>query len=587
MCGIAGIYTKSNKSYKNEIKFMTDSLTHRGPDSFGYRIDEREGLFLGHRRLRVVDLSKKADQPMYSASKDTILVFNGEIYNHKKIRKDLEKKGYKFNSQSDSEVIVYGYKEYGTKIFEKLDGVFGLGIWDERKKKLFVCRDRIGVVPLYYIYDSGTFYFASEVKAFKKVWSFKLSIESFRTLLGFMYNFHPKNTMVEGVYKVRPGTYLEVSEKGIKEKTYWSLKIKRNNVSYEKAVSETEKLLKEAVEKRVLNCDVPQGVLLSGGIDSSMIAALATKVSGSEKVKTFTAISDSKRDERGYAKIVAKHIGSNHTEVYMDSKNILRSIDKIIQAYDDLNSVDPGVVSVWLLSNEIRKLGMRVVLTGEGADEVFGGYSWYGLSKFPFNIIPNFLRNSFYYYVLSRVTTNKFFNYHKKLFNKQVKSHKYGIFDQITSFEIKDQLPNHFNMKVNKGNMAHGVEPRVPFLDYKLLQYVCNLPSEYKLKGPFFNYWMSWEKRILRDVAKKYLPEEILMRKKHGFMLSMVDTMNADIKYVRKRINNNRGVILKVLDSKYLDWLMKDTSNKILATEKEFMTWKLFLFSVWYDYFFR
>ncbi|MFH1565916.1 MAG: asparagine synthase (glutamine-hydrolyzing) [bacterium] len=583
MCGIAGIYTNKNRSFEKDIKSMADALKHRGPDSYGYHIDEKQGLYFGHRRLRIIDLSKRADQPMYSVDKDIIIVFNGEIYNHLEIKKDLEDKGYKFKSTSDTEVIIYGYKEYGTKIFEKLDGVFGIGLWDEKKKELFVVRDRIGVIPLYYISDSGTFYFASEVKAFKKVWDFKLNIESFKTLLGFMYNFHPKNTMVEGVQKVRPGTYLEVSNKGIKEKTYWSLKIKRNNVSYEEAVIQTEKLLKEAVEKRVLNCDVPQGVLLSGGIDSSMVAAIAAKVSGSEKVKTFTAISDSKRDEREHARTVANYIGSEHTEVYMDSKNILRSIDDIIDTYDDLNSVDPGVVSVWLLSDKIRKLGMRVVLTGEGADEVFGGYSWYGLSKFPFNLLPPFLRNSFFYYVLSRVTTNRFFNFHRKLFNRQVKSHKYGIFDQIASFEIKDQLPNHFNMKVNKGNMIHGVEPRVPYLDYKLLQYVCNLPPKYKLKGFFFNYWMSWEKRILRDVAKKYLPEEIFMRKKHGFMLSMVDTMNADMEYVRKRIKNNEEVISGVLGKKYLNWLFKSTDNKILATEKEFMTWKLLLFSVWYD----
>ncbi|MFC1700341.1 asparagine synthase (glutamine-hydrolyzing) [Patescibacteria group bacterium] len=583
MCGIAGIYTKEDKPFEKDLKNMTNALKHRGPDSFGYHVDEKKGLYLGHRRLRIIDLSKRADQPMYSADKDIIIVFNGEIYNHLDIKKDLEKKGYKFKSSSDTEVIIYGYKEYGTKIFEKLDGVFGIGLWDESKRKLFVVRDRLGVIPLYYIYDSKTFYFASEVKAFKKVWDFKLNIESFKTLLGFMYNFHPKNTMVGDVYKVRPGTYLEITDKGIKEETYWNLKIKRNRILYKDAVEQTEKLLKEAVEKRVLNCDVPQGVLLSGGIDSSMVAALAAKVSGSEKVKTFTAISDSKRDEREHARTVANHIGSEHTEVYMDSKNILRSIDDIIDTYDDLNSVDPGVVSVWLLSDKIRKLGMRVVLTGEGADEVFGGYSWYGLSKFPFNLLPPFLRNIFYYYVLSRVTTNKFFSFHRKLFNRQVKSHRYEIYDQITSFEIKDQLPNHFNMKVNKGNMAHGVEPRVPYLDYKLVQFVCNLPPVFKLKGPVFNYWMSWEKRILRDVAKKYLPKEIFMRKKHGFMLSMVDTMNADIKYVRKRIKNNREVISSVLGEKYLNELFEDTGNKILATEKEFMTWKLFLFSVWYD----
>ena len=189
---------------------------------------------------------------------------------------------------------------------------------------------------------------------------------------------------------------------------------------------------------------------------------------------------------------------------------------------------------------------------------------------------------------MSRVVTKyDFFGFHNKKLSEMVQKHKYPIFDQITAYEIIDQLPNHFNLKVNKGNMANGVEPRVPYLDYQLVEFVTSLPVSYKLKGPIFNHWSAWEKTILRSVAEKYLPEEIYSRKKRGFMLSMIDTLNADKGYVKSRIYKNEDVITKVITQEHLSWLFTESKNKLISDQKEFMTWRLLLFSVWYDYFFK
>jgi len=592
MCGIVGVFSKGkNTDYTKTVEIMTKALRHRGPDSSGFYFNKKDGIYLGHRRLRIIDLSPRADQPMFNKSKSVVITYNGEIYNHKDLRKDLEEKGYRFVSECDTEVIVHGYEEYGTKVFEKLDGVFAIGLWDAKKKKLILARDRLGLKPLYFLKSNDTILFASEVSAFRKIklsfWEKELDFDIFHLLLGFQYNFHPSKTLIKGIEKVPPASFIEISGKDFKVTKFWELPNNKLNLSYGDAKNKLHDLLFSAVEKRVLNCDVPQGVLLSGGLDSSTIAVMAAHVTGRERVKTFTAISDNKMDERKYARIVAKHIGSEHTEVFMDGSRIIDDIDEIIATYDDLGTVDPGIVSVFLLSEKIRELGIRVVLVGEGADEIFGGYSWYGLSKFPFNFVPSFVRSTLYYYILSRAISSSFFNFHRKEFHEVLNSHKGNIFDQISSFEILDQLPNHFNMKVDKGNMSHGVEPRVPYLDYKLVEFVYNLPPEYKLYGPFFNNWGAWEKRILRDIAKDYLPKEIFIRKKHGFMLSMTDTMNANRKIVTRRILENKEIITKVLDEKYLDWLLNPVSNKILAKEQEFMTWKLFLFSVWYDYYFK
>jgi asparagine synthase (glutamine-hydrolysing) len=472
-----------------------------------------------------------------------------------------------------------------------LDGDFAIALWNSRNKKLILARDKIGIKPLYYIYWNNTLCFSSEAKSFIDLnfqsWRKELDSSAVATLLGFQYYFDIEHTIIKGVQKVPAGSLLEFDSKGVVKQRYWTLEINPIAPSYSEAVRTTKNLLREAVIKRVMNCDVDQGILLSGGLDSSTVAALAANHLGHKKIKTFTSISDNKQDERQYARQVAKHLGADHTEILMDYKNILGDIDNIIKVYDDLNSFDPGIISTFLLSGLVKKHGISVVLVGEGADEALGGYSWYGLSKFPFNLVPSYIRSTMYYYILSRGIHGSVFNKNRFAFHNKLNSYKGSIYQKITQYEVSSQLPNHFNYKVDKGNMANAVEARLPYLDPTFVEYVFNLPDNYKLNGSYFNHWKSWEKRILRDIGREYLPENIVNRKKHGFMLSMDDTLRSNKKFIIHRITNNKELILNYLSQDYYDWLFMETGNHLLAKEKEFMTWRLFLFSVWYDYYFN
>lgn len=591
MCGISGFYSTNKKRIftKQQLVKFTDAISHRGPDADGYYIDKNEGIYFGHRRLRIIDLSTDADQPMKSSDSKIIIVFNGEILNYKELKEKLKK--YKFKSNSDTEVIINGYLEHGTEIFSKLDGFFAIALYDCTKKCLYLVRDRLGKKPLYYSYEGGNLIFSSEAKSFLKnkdlLKNIDLDDAEVKKLFEFQYLYDNEKTIIKGINKVKPGTYLKFSNSKIKEKTYWKLGYKKFTGTYEEALKKTEELLIKAIEKRVNNCDVNQGVFLSGGLDSSTVAAIAAKIKGKEKIKTFTAVSSAKMDERSFADLVANHIGSEHTQVEMLYPDIVAEIDEIIETYDDMSSFDPGTISERLLAKQIRKKGITVVLVGEGADEVFGGYSWYGLSKFPFNLLPSRIRSSLYYYIVTRRFKDSFFSTALNNFHRTLNSYNGGIFDQIANFEITKQLPNHFNMKVDKGNMAYGIEARSPYLDYELVSFVYSLPDEYKLKGKYFNFSASWEKRILRDIAKKYLPKNIYNRKKYGFMLSMIDTIEANRDYVNKRILKNIDLLKKYLPKKYIEWVLRPSNNRIEAKEKEFMQWRLLLFSVWYDKYFK
>jgi len=390
MCGVAGIIGGS-KDAKQELSRMMDCIEHRGPDASGVYVSHKQDVLLGNRRLAILDLSEKGRMPMSSKDGNVIVSQNGEIYNYPDLKKELENKGYKFISESDTEAIIYGYMEWGTEVFNKLRGMFIITIYDKKKDLVFLIRDRIGIKPVYYLRHNGSIYFASEAKAFSKVgYSLgdNIDLENVHKLLGFMFLPESSETIVKGVQKLPPGTYARINPKklDIKLVKYWNLPtgMDQSEVSFSSAVEELDSLLSESVRMH-LQSDVPLGIMLSGGLDSSLLTAYVKQHSGDEKVTTFSARFDHKFNESEYAKRVADHIGTDHEEILIDTSRVNENIEKHIKSYDDLTTFDGGLITTAILCKEIKKKGITVLLLGEGADEVFGGYSWFGLSQLPFS----------------------------------------------------------------------------------------------------------------------------------------------------------------------------------------------------------
>ncbi len=587
MCGITGILN-AKKDESHQLNLMMDAIKHRGPDDFGSHVDMDRGVLLGSRRLSIQDLSELGRMPMKNLAGDLYVVQNGEIYNYPELRGELESFGYKFISNSDTEAILHGYDKWGIDVLQRLRGMFALVIFDKKRNKVFLIRDRLGIKPIYYLDFKGTFYFASEVKAFKTISGFNfvdhLDYEKIQLLLGFMFLPDNESTIIHGIKKLAPASYLEINLGNFiyVQKTYWQLNPNINNVThmdFGDAVSRLDNLLFETVKQHLIS-DVPLGVMLSGGLDSSLISALVKKATSSD-VTTFTATFNHKMNEAPFAKKVSEHIGTKHTELFISADEINANLETYIADFDDLTTFDGGLITTKLLCREIKKRGITVLLLGEGSDEIFGGYSWFGLSKQPFNLLPSRLLSAIYYYAISRNTS---FNLFKNIsvWNKVVNTgFDASIFDRISRAEITTQLPNHFLMKVDKGSMSQSIEARVPYLDHKLVEYVFSLPEKFKIDGNIVDLKNSKEKYILRKVAEKYLPLDIVYRKKRGFMLPMDDVLKANKEKVRAYVHESSSISRKLLSSDYIDYLFEPSLLKAQNTSKEYMLWRLFLLEIW------
>lgn len=586
MCGISGIL---NTSRKNEACFsaMLECINHRGPDDSGKFVSPNGDMFLGSKRLSILDLSAKGRMPMYNKDKSVLVAQNGEIYNYLELKKELKGKGYRFKSTADTEVIVYGYEEWGVGVFKRLRGMFAVAIYDLKKDRAFLARDRIGIKPLYYLSRNKELYFSSEVKSFSKIEGFNLTsevdTEMVKILLGFMFLPESDSTIVKGVKKVEPGHYLVVNTAtgSFTSKKYWDLPVVRNPspLKFESAVEELDSLLFKTVESHLLS-DVPLGILLSGGLDSSLITAYVKKISKG-KVKTFNAKFDHKFNESENARAVASYLGTDHHEIPIDTSTIMRDMEKFAPDMDDLTTFDGGMITTKILCKKLKDQGITVVLLGEGADEVFGGYSWFGLSQLPFSVLPDFMKSSMYYYAISRNITFKPFFYYKYWYKKFREMGDGDVFRNISSVELQTQLPNHLLMKVDKGSMASSVEARVPFLDHKVVEFAHKLPREFKLKGSTFNFGSSNEKYILREVAKKYLPEKVVNRKKRGFFMPMFDVLNSDIDKVRSYVLSEESLSSQLMPRKTLETLFDFNVPEIIKMQKEYLLWRLFLLEIW------
>ncbi len=568
MCGITGIFNfqRKNSIDKALLKRMTDILIHRGPDSSDYYWDSYCGL--GHRRLSIIDLSSKAKQPMCNEDKSIWIVFNGEIYNFLELKKELEIKHHKFKSDSDTEVIIHGYEEYGDKIVEKLRGMFAFAVWDSDKKQLFLARDRVGKKPLFYYADEERFVFASELKAIIQDPTIlrEINLESVSHYLSYGYVPAPLS-IFKDIFKLLPGHYLVVNNQGeVKITKYWDLVFNPSNYSEEYCTERILQELEEATRIRMIS-DVPLGAFLSGGVDSSAVVALMAKNS-SEPIKTFSiGFEESSFDETKYARIVAEKFGTDHKE-FIVKPDAIKILPKLVWYYNE-PFADSSALPSYYVAN-ITKKYVTVALNGDGGDESFAGYDRYAvnramnyyqwipkLARYPFEQIllqlpePAMQKNwvdkmkrfiniascspedqyirlmmTFQNEAKSELCTDKLNHLNVNSMNilrkEFIRSTQLDFQNRLLYVDVKRYLPDDLLVKMDIAAMANSLEARSPFLDHKLMEFAATIPPKFKLNG--------FEKKyILKKALLPILPKEILYRKKQGFGVPIGDWFRNDL----------------------------------------------------------
>ena len=603
MCGFVG-YINKEKDKKDNIKKMADLIAHRGPDSEGYYTDEN--IALGFRRLSIIDLNN-GSQPIYNEDKSKVIIFNGEIYNFEPLRKDLIKKGHTFTTKTDTEVILHGYEEYGEKILDKLRGMFAFVIYDKNTKELFAARDFYGIKPLYYAKMGNTFIFGSEIKSFLIHPHFKkeLNYKMLEYYLTFQYS--PGNeTFFKNVYKLMPGHYLKYKNGKLEIKKYYEIKFKQDkSKTYDEWKQGIKERLADSIKAHKIS-DVEVGSFLSSGVDSSYIAAC------SDVDKTFTVgFNNEKYSEINYAKDLSEKINTQNISKIITKEEYFKNLPNIIY-YMDEPVADPSAIALYFVT-QIASENVKVSLSGEGADEIFGGYNiyqepltdaWYYKIPYPIrfaigkvaSIFPHkrginflirrglkledrFIGNAF---IFNNKEVKKILRNKRKTkgFQDLTKPYydKVAGKDDITKMQYIDfnfWLVGDILTKADKMSMANSLEVRVPFLDRPLIDYATSLPTEYKVDK-------NTTKKIFRDIASEVLEDKVSTKKKLGFPVPIRVWLKEDETYesVRKVFMKddkffNQKAILKLLDDHKKG--KADNSRKI---------WTIYVFLIWYEIFF-
>ena len=603
MCGFVG-YINKEKDKKDNIKKMADLIAHRGPDSEGYYTDEN--IALGFRRLSIIDLNN-GSQPIYNEDKSKVIIFNGEIYNFEPLRKDLIKKGHTFTTKTDTEVILHGYEEYGEKILDKLRGMFAFVIYDKNTKELFAARDFYGIKPLYYAKMGNTFIFGSEIKSFLIHPHFKkeLNYKMLEYYLTFQYS--PGNeTFFKNVYKLMPGHYLKYKNGKLEIKKYYEIKFKQDkSKTYDEWKQGIKERLADSIKAHKIS-DVEVGSFLSSGVDSSYIAAC------SDVDKTFTVgFNNEKYSEINYAKDLSEKINTQNISKIITKEEYFKNLPNIIY-YMDEPVADPSAIALYFVT-QIASENVKVSLSGEGSDEIFGGYNiyqepltdaWYYKIPYPIrfaigkvaSIFPHkrginflirrglkledrFIGNAF---IFNNKEVKKILRNKRKTkgFQDLTKPYydKVAGKDDITKMQYIDfnfWLVGDILTKADKMSMANSLEVRVPFLDRPLIDYATSLPTEYKVDK-------NTTKKIFRDIASEVLEDKVSTKKKLGFPVPIRVWLKEDETYesVSKVFMKddkffNQKAILKLLDDHKKG--KADNSRKI---------WTIYVFLIWYEIFF-
>jgi len=579
MCGITGFITFS-ESQRNLIEGLERSvsaLRHRGPDHQAVWTTTNVGL--GHCRLSIIDLSEAGNQPMTTQNQRYTIVYNGEIYNFKALREELQRMGVQFRSQSDTEVLLYGYQVWGKEVLHRLNGFFAFAIYDRENHSLFLARDRFGIKPLYWYADDEFFAFGSELSALLN-YPIPRYLDPIALLSFLQLTYIPAPlTILKGVWKLKPGHYLEVNNLvEVEPKPYYRIeeRIHANVVSYREAQEQLITLLRRSVQRRLV-ADVPVGTYLSGGIDSSIITVLAAQESPHIEAFTVTFPENPFYDERFYAEKVAKRYRITHHLVELREKELLETLPVILNAMDEPFG-DSSALAVYHISR-IARQSVKVILSGDGADELFGGY-WKHLGEsyavrsrlvHPFLGIlhgilrffpqhrggwfPNKLRQLNRWIEGVRLPDRErywrwacFTPYSEVIPLLQsewrippvLKEFELWRDEWLSPFSLPDHpaldslnrtllcdlglvLPNDMLKKVDAMSMLHGLEVRVPFLDHEVVEWVVSLPSRYKVKG-------TMRKRLLQDAFRSYLPEELYGRPKRGFEIPLKEWIQGPLR---------------------------------------------------------
>ncbi|MBP6412626.1 MAG: asparagine synthase (glutamine-hydrolyzing) [Bacteroidia bacterium] len=583
MCGIAGFLSFNDYFKEEDIQLMTDRIAHRGPDASGKFYDGTCGL--GHRRLSIIDLSDRANQPMHSANDRYVIAYNGEVYNFQQIGAQLKESNadlkFKFRTSSDTEIILEAFVHSGIDFVHQLNGMFAIAIYDKYEKELYLIRDRLGIKPLMYYWDGQNLAFASEIKALTQLSQIDKEINN-ASIGDFLHiGFIPApNTIYKKIFKLSPGSYLKIDKNGIATTRYWNIKQKlSNNIinSKEEALVKLSDLLMSSVQYQ-LRSDVPFGVFLSGGIDSSLVTAQAVNLS-SVKVNTFSiGFEENSHNESEYAKAVANHLGTKHHEFIVSYKDAINLIDSIFEVYDELNA-DSSFIPTMLVS-KLAKNYVTVTLSGEGGDELFFGYGSYQwarrLSSPLFNIIrkpmafafshmssrynrigkllrtedsinlmSHILSQEQYLFTTSEIKKivyepyatpgfiNGLENFETQSLLAEIKTssgtgveeRRLTAMEQQSLFDIQYYLPDDLLTKVDRSSMLFSLETRVPYLDHRVVEFAANLSPELKFHNDIPKY-------ILKQILYKYVPEKLFNRPKQGFAIPLNKWLKKELKYL-------------------------------------------------------
>jgi len=624
MCGIVGFVDFNKKSSNENLTAMTNVIAHRGPDDVGYKFVESEtaNIGLAHQRLSIMDLSPLGHQPMYFEA--LTIVYNGEVYNFSEVRAELLTLGYTFISESDTEVIEKAFHAWGVKAVDKFVGMFAFCIYDEKENCCHFFRDRAGVKPLYYHWKDGLFLFASELKSFHQHPAFKKKInkKALAQFLQYGYIMQP-NSIFQNTFKLQAGHYLKMNlnKQTFEEIKYWDVydfyKKSKLDLSEEEAIEESHEILKKATNYRMVS-DVPVGVFLSGGYDSSLVTALVQE-GRQEKVNTFTiGFHEKGFDEAPYAKKVSKHLGTNHTEYYCTQEDAKEILPRLVDIYDEPFGDSSAIPTI--LVSQLAKEKVTVALSADGGDEIFAGYNKYDsiidfhnqYKKYP-KALRNILTSSMEFaskfsnsYALKRrlkirseiigagtiselfdLTSHKYkrsdiqsifkedMDFSVSAFNDDIEYDIDDELDKLLAIDYKTYMSDNILTKVDRATMSISLEGREPLLDQNIVEFLAQVDSKLKYKNKN-------KKHILKEITHKYLPKELMDRPKKGFSVPIFEWFKDELKeyilyYLDEKRIRNEGIfnpdVVMYKRNQYLTGNLQDI-NEI---------WYLLVFEMWYE----
>ncbi len=630
MCGIAGFIDFNNKSDQQCLENMTDVLHHRGPDDSGYQLFQSQvaQIGLGHRRLSILDLSKSGHQPMKHQSLH--IVYNGEVYNFKEIAHDLQQLGYSFDSHSDTEVILKAFDAWGIKAVDHFNGMFAFTIYDEKSEKIYIFRDRSGIKPLFWYKKDDLILFASELKSFHQHPDFQKTLNKNSIALFLQHQYIPEpHTIFEYTHKLKAGHFMEISlhTKEIKIEKYWDVinayNSEKLDISEDDALNKLDSLLKSAFSYRMV-ADVPVGVFLSGGYDSSLVTAILQN-GMSQKLKTFTiGFHERGYDETPHARAVAKHLGTEHTEYFCTQKDALDIIPTLPQMFDE-PFADSSAIPTTLVS-KLAKEKVSVSLSADGGDEIFAGYetyttvlSWYAkmqklspsLRKLGHNFmgainpehIP-YLKNTYNfatryekiknlllcedsveamkltmsYFTPDEIEKALAYTYQKQKTNfdtkSQLNSNNDNI-DQMLAIDYKTYMLDDILTKVDRTTMSVSLEGREPLLDYRIIEFAAKLPSHLKYKD-------GTKKYLLKQLTHQYIPKEIMDRPKMGFGVPLMEWFKDELKtYFLHYLDFDRLEKQNIFNPHYI----VNMRDRYLDGKQENIEklWSILVFQMWHE----